>query len=297
MNPPSSYFDHYTQGAFAPHVTERHLVCSSGVWMLDVVQPAGAYPDPPLPEFVLQRDMAGLSATVDFGAGRFQMRPEPRAMAIAPPMSASDIVVHTPHHVRILAIPASRVSGWMQSEKQAAASRDLGRLHATGFKNILIEQLLDRLWSEAADDEETSLLQKDAVLLTLWGELLREARKPLNPIARGGLAPWQTRRCTDFLHEHVTENVGLEQLAALVGLSPFHFARAFKQSTGVPPHRYHLKARIEKAKALLVTTDAPVTEIALDVGYESSQALARLFRREVGVSPSDYRRLETGRRA
>jgi methylphosphotriester-DNA--protein-cysteine methyltransferase len=65
---------------------------------------------------------------------------------------------------------------------------------------------------------------------------------------------------------------------------------AFKQSTGVPPHRYQLNLRIARARALLESTDTAVTEIAFDVGYESSQALARLFRREVGLSPSDYRR-------
>lgn len=211
-------------------------------------------------------------------------------MVIAPPMSASDIVVHNPHHIRILAIPTARLSQWTHGESQNAASADLGRLHATGFNNVLIERLLDRLWTEAAEDEETSPLQTDAVLLTLWSELLREAHKPLKMLARGGLAPWQTRRCVEYLNEHASENIGLEQLAALVGLSPFHFARAFKQSTGVPPHRFQLSVRVEKAKALLEMTNAPVTEIAFDTGYESSQALARLFRREVGLSPSEYRR-------
>ncbi|NJS15771.1 MAG: helix-turn-helix transcriptional regulator, partial [Sphingopyxis sp.] len=78
--------------------------------------------------------------------------------------------------------------------------------------------------------------------------------------------------------------------ASLAGLSPFHFARAFKQTIGVPPHRYQLNARIAKAKALLEVSDATVTTIAFEVGYESSQALARVFRREVGISPSNYRR-------
>jgi AraC family transcriptional regulator len=127
-------------------------------------------------------------------------------------------------------------------------------------------------------------------VLTLWGELLRQARNPVPKSIRGGLAPWQVRRCEEYLNAHANTNVGLEHLASLVGLSPFHFARAFKQSTGVPPHQYLLSVRIEKAKALLSTTDANVTTIAFEVGYESSQALARLFRREVGLSPSDYRR-------
>lgn len=289
MSSPSTYFDHYTQGVFAPHVKERQLVCSRGVWMLDVIQPAGAFPDPPVPEFVLQRDMKGANATIDFGAGRFQMRPEARSIVIAPPMSASDIVVHNAHHIQILAIPTSRLRVWMEGETQISTAVDLGPLHTTGIKNVLIEKLMDRLWSEAREGEETSLLQTDAILLTLWGELLREARRPLNLVARGGLAPWQVRRCVEYLNDHASRNVGLEQLAALVSLSPFHFARAFKQTTGIPPHRYQLNLRLARAKALLETTDAPVTEIAFDVGYESSQALARLFRREVGLSPSDYR--------
>lgn len=130
----------------------------------------------------------------------------------------------------------------------------------------------------------------DSYSVLLAHALLNSIGEPAH-LVRGGLAPWQVRRCTDFLHEHAAENVGLEQLAALIGLSPFHFARAFKHSTGLPPHRYQLNLRIAHAKALLEETDAPVTDIAFKVGYESSQALARLFRREVGMSPSDYRRM------
>ena len=178
----------------------------------------------------------------------------------------------------------------MEGEGPASGSPDLGRLHATGFKNVLIEQLLDRLWADAADHSAASRLQADAALLTLWAELLRESRKPLQIRARGGLAPWQARRCIEYLNDRASENVGLEQLASLAGLSPFHFARAFKQTIGVPPHRYQLNARIAKAKALLEVSDATVTTIAFEVGYESSQALARVFRREVGISPSNYRR-------
>jgi AraC family transcriptional regulator len=289
MSAPSTYIDHYTKGAFAPHVTERHLVCSQGVWMLDVVQPAGAFPDPPVPEFVLQRDMRGCNAAIDFGAGRFQMKAADKALVIAPPMCVSDIVVHNPHNIQILSLPTTRINKWMEGEASSSPYPDLGRLHAAGMKNILIEKLLDRLWAEAEEDRETSLLETDAVLLTLWGELLREARRPL-ALSSGGLAPWQVRRCTEYLHDNACENVGLEALAALVGLSPYHFARAFKHSVGVSPHQYQLQVRMKKAKELLRLTNAPVTQIAFDVGYESSQALARMFRREVGLTPSDYRR-------
>lgn len=88
----------------------------------------------------------------------------------------------------------------------------------------------------------------------------------------------------------LAENISLSDIAHEVGLSPFHFSRAFKQSLGAPPHRYRTRLRLDKACELLETTNAPVTEIALSVGYESSQALARIFARDLGVTPTQWRR-------
>jgi AraC family transcriptional regulator len=156
-----------------------------------------------------------------------------------------------------------------------------------------LKQLAAMVLADAGADPLSSRLLWDSYGALLAHRLLTSGVAAPG-LFRGGLAPWQTRRCTEYLAEHASHDVGLEQLAALVGLSPFHFARAFKRSTGLPPHRYQLNLRIARAKELLETTDAPVTEIAFDVGYESSQALARLFRREVGLSPSDYRRVRMG---
>lgn len=72
-------------------------------------------------------------------------------------------------------------------------------------------------------------------------------------------------------------------------LSPFHFARMFKQSSGVPPRVYLTRLRLEKACELLEMTDRPVTEIAHDVGYSSNQVLARVFLKHRHMSPTDYR--------
>jgi AraC family transcriptional regulator len=83
-------------------------------------------------------------------------------------------------------------------------------------------------------------------------------------------------------------------LAELANLSPFHFTRAFKQSVGVAPHRYQTQLRIDRAQQMLQHSKAPVTEIALGVGYESSQALARAFLRHVGTAPSAWRRSHDG---
>lgn len=272
------------QGTFAPYVQERRMVASNPIWMFDICQPAGDFPDPPLSEMVIVQDRARSRAVCDYGAGRFRF--EPGGIAVIPCNSATDITVDNAHNVRVLGLRPEKLAVWVEANHYAT---DLGHLHASTLKSNFVHQLLDRIWDAGSTDNATSLYS-DAALLTLWAELLREAQTPLKPLMRGGLAPWQERRCTEYLNDHASENVGLGTLAGLVGLSPFHFARAFKQSTGVPPHRYQLNLRMACAKALLEATDVPVTQIAFDVGYESSQALARLFRREIGLSPSEYRR-------
>lgn len=110
------------------------------------------------------------------------------------------------------------------------------------------------------------------------------------PVARGGLAPHVLRRVTERMGMDLAEELDLPTLAAEARLSPWHFARAFKQSTGEPPHAYRTRMRIEQAKAMLAETDEPVTTIAEAVGYDSAQSLARAFRKLTGRSPSVFRR-------
>ena len=105
-----------------------------------------------------------------------------------------------------------------------------------------------------------------------------------------GLAPWQVRRATEYLRARLAEPVTLAELAGVVRLSPYHFARSFKISLGRPPHAYQCALRIERAMALLTNSDLPITEIAAEVGYQSPQSFARVFQRQVGASPSMYRR-------
>ncbi len=92
------------------------------------------------------------------------------------------------------------------------------------------------------------------------------------------------------MRERLSEDISLDELAAEARLSPFHFSRMFKQSTGVPPRVYLTRLRMEKACELLETTDLPVTEIAQEVGYSSNQVLARVFVKHRHMSPTDYRR-------
>lgn len=108
--------------------------------------------------------------------------------------------------------------------------------------------------------------------------------------SRGGLSALQLRRVTAFIEDHLAEGIGLLQLADLVDLSPWHFCRSFKRSTGVPPHRFLVQSRIERAKRLLADRGISVTEVALTLGFGGSTQFARAFRAAVGLSPREYRR-------
>jgi AraC family transcriptional regulator len=107
-------------------------------------------------------------------------------------------------------------------------------------------------------------------------------------IARGGLTGLQQKKVADFIEENLARDVKLSELAAVAELSSYHFARAFKQSFGVPPHRYHVGRRIERAKEIL--SSRSVTEVALAVGFAETSSFSAAFRKMTGRTPTEFRR-------
>jgi len=117
-----------------------------------------------------------------------------------------------------------------------------------------------------------------------------DALKPV-PAAqiRGGLSPMIMRRVREYVDAHLDETISINALAGVAGLSPFHFARAFKQSEGVPPHNYVVLRRVKRTMELLAETDLPLSKIALAAGFSDQSHCARRFRENVGMCPRDYR--------
>jgi AraC-like DNA-binding protein len=107
---------------------------------------------------------------------------------------------------------------------------------------------------------------------------------------RGGLSPARANRICEYIDSHLQDNIALEVLAEIAQLSVHHFARAFRQSVGLPPHSYVVRRRVQRAQQLLRNTDIPLSEIALMAGFTDQSHLARHFRRITGVSPGLARR-------
>jgi AraC-like DNA-binding protein len=109
------------------------------------------------------------------------------------------------------------------------------------------------------------------------------------PQARGGLPPGAMRRVREYVDAHLGESMDLAELAAIAGLSVFHFARQFKQSAGVTPHSYLVRRRIERAQDMLARTDLALSEIAVAAGFSDQSHLARHFRQMLGTTPREFR--------
>ncbi len=130
-------------------------------------------------------------------------------------------------------------------------------------------------------------LYLESLFRTLAIHLLREhavfAKTP-TPI-NGKLPPEALHRVRDYVHAHLSEEITLEALAALVHLSPYHFAHTFKAATGLPPYQYVLHCRVERAKSLLTSGKYTISAVAHAVGFASQSHLTRHVKKQLGVTP------------
>lgn len=168
--------------------------------------------------------------------------------------------------------------------------------NGNGFsdENAFLLGLASEMRTSLARDASVNRLYSESLVSAFLGHLLLfspgSKKHDRQSGAIGGLASWQERRVIEYMSAHLADDISLRSLADVARLSSFHFARTFKESIGVPPHAFLRRLRCDKARDLLVRTDLSMGEVAAEVGYETPQAFARMFRAEIGSSPSEYRR-------
>ncbi|HEX3350093.1 MAG TPA: AraC family transcriptional regulator [Acetobacteraceae bacterium] len=177
----------------------------------------------------------------------------------------------------------------VEQQSGRAAAPLLPKLH---FTDPILWETVSKLSAviERSHSEERPYLA--AIGAVLHHELRRVSTgvPAIDAPARGGLAPWQRRVALDYIEANVDQNIPMSKLSALARLSPHHFCRAFRQSVGMPPGRYHGHRRIERAKTLLGSSTLSVTEIGLSLGYSETSSFTAAFHRTTGVTPTVYRR-------
>jgi AraC-like DNA-binding protein len=158
------------------------------------------------------------------------------------------------------------------------------------FSDERLLSLAQLIAAECVNPQPLHDLYGDGLSLALIIDVLKLTR--VQPRKRSKLAAWQLRRATEFIEENCLRNIRLEELAAVTGLSQSHFSHAFKASTGVAPHQYQTNTRLERAKHLLLTSEYPLTTIAVETGFADQAHFTRVFRKHLGTTPANWKKAQ-----
>lgn len=123
-------------------------------------------------------------------------------------------------------------------------------------------------------------------------ELGRAAKREVKENPSAGLTSLQLRKAIAYIDDRLDQSLSVSDVASQLNMSQFHFTRMFRQAMGVPPHKFCVLRRVERAKELLGTEGLTVAEVAERTGFGSATQLSRTFRKVLGVSPTSYRRGE-----
>ena len=174
--------------------------------------------------------------------------------------------------------------------------------HCGGFRDALITQIGRSMADEIHTPSSAGVLLVDTLRVSLSAHLLRHylsmsGRRMGLPPTNGALDGRRLKRVLEFIDDNIERNIRLDELADIACLSPYHFARTFKASTGAAPHRYLMAQKLDLAKSLLAADDLKLVEIALRTGFANQAHFNRAFKRATGMTPGSYRKNAAGPRA
>ncbi|MDY6938213.1 MAG: AraC family transcriptional regulator [Cyanobacteriota bacterium] len=187
-------------------------------------------------------------------------------------------------------------SKFLQSVAEQATEQDANRLELVTEFRVRDRQLEQTLRLFQAELHKgggwVGQLYIESLANVLAVHLLREysTSQPRVPTYEGGLGDRKILLVSEYIDANLDRGLKLADLAAVAGMSQFHFSRLFKQSMGMSPHQYILGQRVERAKPLLKHSKMAIAEIALQCGFNSQSHFGKYFREFTGVTPSQYRK-------
>jgi AraC family transcriptional regulator len=160
------------------------------------------------------------------------------------------------------------------------------------FQDRVMWGLANALLDSVERATERSTLFIDHVALTFCAHVVKAYGNAAVPddTASGGLSPWQLRRVLDFISAHLNDDHSIAELARECGLSSGYFSRAFRQTTGVTPHQWVIRRKVERARQLLLGNGLGLADIALVCGFVDQSHFTRVFTKLEGESPGRWRR-------
>ncbi|KAA3451592.1 AraC family transcriptional regulator [Mesorhizobium sp. SARCC-RB16n] len=164
----------------------------------------------------------------------------------------------------------------------------------------IVEQLSQALEAAECSQDDFACLYADSLRLALVARLLvlqsdpayRGNQRSAQP--QNTLPMWRLKRTAEYIEANLGETITLSDMAAVTGLSRMHFAAQFRAATGIRPHEFLLRRRIERAKEMLAKTQTPLVEIALSIGFQTQSHFSVVFKRFVGETPNRWRSINSG---
>ena len=161
------------------------------------------------------------------------------------------------------------------------------------LRDPLIRQIALSLKTELETSGQDSKIYADSMAIALGAHLLRRygVKQSVVKEYRGGLTPTQLKIVIEYIQVHLDSDLSLNILSNLIHISPHYFASLFKQSTGLSPHKYIIKRRLEKAKTLLSQKESDIAWVCQEVGFKNQSHFTRVFRQHFNITPRVYRDL------
>lgn len=293
--PLASLAEVYCRGRYARFAQAHREVGLAPFALVRFRQPAGEFPDPPTMDYTLAINEQGRGRMrFDIGTGRWHLPFRTDDLVLKPPGIATQFAVDGPHQKSFLSLPAALVRDLTRAAgagKSQAGFPDFGSLHAGRFRSHAISRLIGMIWMETAEGNPYGRLFTEGAAMALIGVLLRLSAPAAAkaPLVRP-LSPARLKTVLEWMDANLAESFGLAELAAVAGLSPFHFSRAFKAAMGETPRARVTALRIERAKELLSRQDLPLAEIAQFCGFADQSHFTGLFRQWTGMTPGAWRR-------
>jgi AraC-like DNA-binding protein len=204
-------------------------------------------------------------------------------------------VIDKPFHSLFFYLPRSALDS-VAEQSGAPRIGELACELGTGHDDAVIRHIGASFLEGLSRPNETNRLFVDHMMLAVTAHVAQTyggMRRSVE-LARGGLAPWQAKRACERLESDLGGTLSLQQIATEFDLSVSHFSRAFRTSTGLPPHQWLLRQRVKAAQQLMSVRDLPLSEIAMSAGFANQSHFTRVFSAVVGVSPAVWRRENHG---
>jgi AraC family transcriptional regulator len=235
---------------------------------------------------IVPLDGAGLRASLGDASGRMREAaladPE---VVVVPPHTGRTLLAQRPGALVVVELDPARWGEAARASLGHAPEIREGYVGADPFAHGMAARLSESL--HGGSPPSADWLQ--AVATDIGLHLATRYGRPPESAAYSGLAPHRLQRVLELIEERLGEAIQVRDLAAAVHMSPYHFARMFKQSTGQPPHLYITWQRMDRAKQLLAQSMLPLAEIASRVGYQTQAHFTGVFHTRVGITPRAYR--------